>query len=107
MSTTTPSATSSDPEEDILEDSEELDPVRDRGVGEYGCRHYRRRAKLVTPCWCEAVRRGPGFLNWQYRHVLSGEKKGSVWPMLTPGCIYAQRLGVLVPPLSQRGPAGQ
>ncbi|KAK2079568.1 hypothetical protein QBZ16_001963 [Prototheca wickerhamii] len=54
MSTTTPSATSSDPEEDILEDSEELDPVRDRGVGEYGCRHYRRRAKLVTPC-CDSV----------------------------------------------------
>ena len=28
-----------------------------RGLGEYGCKHYRRRAKLVTPCcdeifWC-------------------------------------------------------
>lgn len=29
-----------------------LDDRRNRGVGEYGCAHYRRRAKLVAPCWC-------------------------------------------------------
>lgn len=33
------------------------DPVRDRGVKEHGCEHYRRRAKIVAPCcdkpfWC-------------------------------------------------------
>jgi hypothetical protein len=34
---------------------EELQELRDRGRGEYGCRHYRRRVKFITPCWYEYV----------------------------------------------------
>ena len=30
---------------------EELQAVRDKGRGEYGCRHYRRRVRFITPCW--------------------------------------------------------
>ncbi|KAL6785870.1 hypothetical protein ACKKBG_A00510 [Auxenochlorella protothecoides x Auxenochlorella symbiontica] len=35
----------------------EVRAVRNRGLGEFGCSHYRRRVKLVTPCcgeifWC-------------------------------------------------------
>ena len=24
---------------------------RNRGKGQYGCSHYRRRVKFITPCW--------------------------------------------------------
>jgi hypothetical protein len=30
---------------------EKLQEVRDRGRGDYGCRHYRRRVRFITPCW--------------------------------------------------------
>lgn len=37
--------------------AEQSKVVRDRGRGEYGCRHYRRRVRFITPCcneewWC-------------------------------------------------------
>jgi hypothetical protein len=30
---------------------EELQELRDRGLGQYGCRHYRRRVRFIAPCW--------------------------------------------------------
>lgn len=30
---------------------EELQELRDRGRGQYGCRHYRRRVRFIAPCW--------------------------------------------------------
>ncbi len=37
--------------------TEQVRAVRDQGRGEYGCRHYRRRVRFITPCcneewWC-------------------------------------------------------
>jgi hypothetical protein len=29
----------------------ELAAIRHRGRGQYGCRHYRRRVRFITPCW--------------------------------------------------------
>lgn len=31
--------------------SAELAAIRDKGRGQYGCRHYRRRVRFITPCW--------------------------------------------------------
>ena len=33
------------------EDAVKLAELRGRGKGEYGCKHYRRRVRFLTPCW--------------------------------------------------------
>lgn len=51
-----PSHPAASPESDTADRFSQLTPdelqdLRDRGRGEYGCRHYRRRVKFITPCW--------------------------------------------------------
>ena len=41
--------------------------ARDRGKGQHGCQHYRRRCKLVAPCcgesfWCASLHVNNGVL---------------------------------------------
>ena len=43
-------AAAADEEAAAAPEERPLDPVKDRGLGGYGCPHYRRRAKFVSPC---------------------------------------------------------
>lgn len=64
----------------------EVKAARDNGVGEYGCPHYRRRAKLVTPCWWDGWSAGERITT-----RLENLLKQNALPLL--GCMVLQASG--------------
>ncbi|KAL4856014.1 E3 ubiquitin-protein ligase [Chlorella vulgaris] len=59
-------------------DAEALEARRNRGRGQYGCSHYRRRVKFITPCcdeewWCRHCHnkaKDTEEQDWQRKHEL-------------------------------------
>ncbi|KAG7674604.1 putative E3 ubiquitin-protein ligase RZFP34 [Nannochloris sp. 'desiccata'] len=57
---------------------EELQELRDRGRGQYGCRHYRRRVRFIAPCcneewWCRHCHNEAKYQqeqDWAKKHEL-------------------------------------
>ncbi|KAL4441825.1 hypothetical protein ABPG77_003741 [Micractinium sp. CCAP 211/92] len=60
------------------QDVESLEAVRNRGKGQYGCTHYRRRVRFITPCcneewWCRHCHnkaKDTDEQDWQKKHEL-------------------------------------
>lgn len=60
------------------QDADALAAVRNRGKGQYGCTHYRRRVRFITPCcneewWCRHCHnkaKDTDEQDWQKKHEL-------------------------------------
>jgi hypothetical protein len=73
---------------------------RDAGRGAHGCRHYRRRARLVAPCcgevfWCRHCHneaRDAGEPDWEKKHELD---RSTVAELVCALCETRQPVGVV------------
>jgi RING finger and CHY zinc finger domain-containing protein 1 len=62
--------------------SEDLTALRNRGRGLHGCRHYRRRARFITPCcneewWCRHCHNEAKYQQepeWEKKHELDRKR---------------------------------